>query len=127
MSKKGLPPKSLIQKEGMQDWQAISSFPEFTQFYPNNTSKSSLNTNKGPSVKVMLMRLIAIILGLLGVLLLISLFTDFIVSNLVIGIISLALSVLIFKKNKVTYKMTDADKASHAGMMMGHIMNMVDD
>ncbi len=117
----GLLAEVLVWKEGMADWQAIKTLPEFAASYPEAPKKQ-----KGPSAKVMLMRFLAIILGFFGVVLLISVFGEFDVIALVIGVVLVALSVLIFKKNKTNYKMTDGDKGSHAGTMMGHIMNMDD-
>lgn len=127
MSKIGLPPANLIQEENTDNWQAISSVSEFARFYPNSENSKHPKPNKAPSAKTMFMRFIAILLGLFGVFLLIGLLVDFDVVSLIIGGISLALSFWVFKKNRVTYKMTEAEKGSHMGMMLGHFMNMGDD
>ena len=127
ISKIELPPENLVQEENKDDWQAISSVSEFAKFYPNSKNSTLPKPNKRPSAKIMLMRLLAILLGLFGIFLLIGLFAEFDIVSLIIGGVSLALSVLLFKKNRVTYKMTEADKGSHLGMMLGHFMNMGDD
>ena len=122
----GLLAEILVWKEGMADWQAIDTLPEFASHYPNKQSANNAKANKGPSAKVMLMRFLGIVLGFFGVVMLISLFSEFDFVALIIGIVLIALTILIFKKNKTNYRMTDADKGSHAGTMMGNFMNMDD-
>jgi hypothetical protein len=82
---------------------------------------------KGPSFATMFMRLIALICGLVGVVLLINVFVVFDAVELIAGIILLPLSVYLFRRNRVRYTMTQKDKGMVQGSMMGHMMNMGDD
>ena len=138
LKKKNINRDTMVWKEGMENWLKAGEVKELATLFaasppplPNEEIKTPppipIKKNKGPSAKVMFMRLLGIIFAFAAFVLLVNLFADFDPINLVAGIVSLILSVVIFKKNKVTYKMTDADKGSHAGMIMGHFMNMGDD
>lgn len=126
IGKLNLPSTTLIWHEGNTDWKPINSFQEFAALYENEKSTETPK-QKGPSAKVMFFRLLAVICGFIGSVFLINVFTKFDVVDLIIALVFLALSVVIFKKNKVNYKMTDKDKGWLKGTMMGHMMNMGDD
>ena len=81
---------------------------------------------KGPSFGTMFMRLIALICGISGVVMLINVFPAFDVVNLIAGIALLALSVYLFRRNRVHYTMTDEDKGTVQGSMMGQMMSQDD-
>ena len=77
--------------------------------------------NKKPSLFTMFMRLIALILGFSGVVLLITGIAEFIVSDLIIGAGLLVAGIWLFKRNRVTYKRSDSDKDTQQGMLLGHL------
>ena len=83
-------------------------------------------TRKGPSFITMFMRLIALICGFAGVVLLINIFVAFDAMELIAGTVLLLLSVYLFRRNRVRYTMTREDKGMVQGTMMGHMMNMDD-
>ncbi len=77
--------------------------------------------NKKPSLLTMFMRLIALMLGFSGVVLLITGIAEFIVSDLIIGTGLFVAAIWLFKRNKVTYKRNTSDKDTQQGVLLGDL------
>ncbi|MBF0472048.1 MAG: DUF4339 domain-containing protein [Gammaproteobacteria bacterium] len=119
LAKHNLPPETLVRSDNREGWYPIGSLDEFIAFYesldasqgtvPMQPVAQSSELQSKPSVKVMLMRFIALICAFSGVVLMLVQVNEFNIVELVAGIGLIATSIMLFKKNRVNYSMSSEE------------------